>query len=377
MTDFQIYNYIYLFVVSFFTICAVQQYKTQLVDNLRQDNINNNNWGYPTAVILLIGLTLAIGLRPETGNFSDSLNYRNYYYTFYDGEPFTFDSNADNLIFDNLLAWWGSVQLGISNFFFLMSILYFGCMFFACKKLFPKDTLIAFLCYLGAFSTFSYSCNGFKSGVAASLFLLALSYYRKKFICCALVLISWGFHHSMSLPIMAFIISIIYRKPKIFFIGWFLCVIISALHISYFQYLFAGLTSDEKALEYLTSNSDNGWEGKSGFRFDFILYSAMPMIVGYYAIFKKKIKSKMYTLLLQLYLATNAVWVLCMYVEYNNRIAYLSWFLYPIVLIYPFVNTNWSKNRMKILSKVVTYHLLFTLFMSLFYYGGLTQMISI
>ena len=111
MTDYQIYNYIYLFVVSFFTICAVQRYKTQLVNNLRQDNINNNNWGYPTAVILLIGLTLAIGLRPETGNFSDSLNYRNYYYTFYDGEPFTFDSNADNLIFDNLLAWWGSVQL--------------------------------------------------------------------------------------------------------------------------------------------------------------------------------------------------------------------------------------------------------------------------
>ena len=181
----------------------------------------------------------------------------------------------------------------------------------------------------------------------------------------------------MSLPIMAFIISIIYRKPKIFFIGWILCVIIAALHISFFQYLFAGLTSDKKGLEYLTSNSDNGWEGKSGFRLDFILYSAMPMIVGYYAIFKKKIKSKMYTLLLQLYLATNAVWVLCMYVEYNNRIAYLSWFLYPIVLIYPFVNTNWSKNRMKILSKVVTYHLLFTLFMNLIYYGGLNQLISI
>ena len=57
MTDYQIYNYIYLFVVSFFTICAVQRYKTQLVNNLRQDNINNNNWGYPTAVILLIGLS--------------------------------------------------------------------------------------------------------------------------------------------------------------------------------------------------------------------------------------------------------------------------------------------------------------------------------
>ena len=41
MTDYQIYNYIYLFVVSFFTICAVQRYKTQLVNNLRQDNINN------------------------------------------------------------------------------------------------------------------------------------------------------------------------------------------------------------------------------------------------------------------------------------------------------------------------------------------------
>lgn len=377
MTDYQIYNYIYLFVISFFTFCVVQRYKTQLADNLQQNSIKQSNWGYPIAVTLLIGLVLAIGLRPETGNFSDSLNYRYYYYTFYHGTPFTFDRNADNLIFDNLLAWWGSVQLGISNFFFLMSVLYFGCMFIACKKIFPNDTLIAFLCYLGAFSTFSYSCNGLKSGVAASIFLLALSYYPRKFICCALILISWGFHHSMSLPVMAFIISIIYRKPNIFFIGWLVCVFISALHISYFQNLFAGLTSDEKAMEYLTSNSSKGWEGKSGFRLDFILYSAMPIIVGYFAIFKKKIQSKMYSLLLQLYLTTNAVWLLCMYVEFNNRIAYLSWFLYPIVLIYPFVNTNWSNNRLKILSKVVTYHLLFTLFMDLIYYGGINKLISI
>ncbi len=56
MTDYQIYNYIYLFVVSFFTICAVQRYKTQLVNNLRQDNINNNNWGYPTETLLSHGL---------------------------------------------------------------------------------------------------------------------------------------------------------------------------------------------------------------------------------------------------------------------------------------------------------------------------------
>ena len=60
--------------------------------------------------------------------------------------------------------------------------------------------------------------------------------------------------------------------------------------------------------------------------------------------------------------------MLCMYANFTNRIAYLSWFLYPIVLIYPYLNEDWGVNKYKIFSMVVFLHLSFTLFMSVIYY---------
>ena len=152
---------------------------------------------------------------------------------------------------------------------------------------------------------------------------------------------------------------------------WILCVLISLAHITWFQELFAQISADsgdESGAGYLTGSDTNGWGGKSGFRFDFVLYSAMPVLVGYYAIVKKKIVSRDYQFILNLYMLLNSVWMLCMYAEFTNRIAYLSWFMYPFVLIYPLLKEDWGKSKYKTLSKIVLYHLGFTLFMQVIYY---------
>ena len=77
--------------------------------------------------------------------------------------------------------------------------------------------------------------------------------------------------------------------------------------------------------------------------------------------------SGLYKDLLNLYLCTNGVWMLCMYANFTNRIAYLSWFLYPIVLIYPFLNEELGPQRYRQFSKVMLCHLAFTLFMAFIY----------
>ena len=68
------------------------------------------------------------------------------------------------------------------------------------------------------------------------------------------------------------------------------------LHITTFQEIFAGYT-DEKGVEYLTTTGDD-WKGKGGLRPDFILYSMMPVILGWYATQKLKIQNKTYNLFL-------------------------------------------------------------------------------
>lgn len=96
----------------------------------------------------------------------------------------------------------------------------------------------------------------------------------------------------------------------------------------------------------------------------------MPILVGYWAVFKKKIDNLKYNRLLSTYLLMNGLWLLCMYAGFTNRIAYLSWFMYPIVLIYPLLDKdcNWGKYRFRTVSFFAILHLGFTLFMNIVYY---------
>ncbi len=363
MFDFlpaQYYSIVYFVIVTILTISVRKQHSPQHIKSTQSSTEMGN-------VLWVIFFTLFIGLRPISGRyFVDMANYDDYYRALYDGVPFHFQWNADNFIFDNLFAWWGAVRLGSRSLFIFMSAIYFGASYLGIRRIFPNHKLMAYTVFLGAFSTFSYATNGIKSGVATSLFIWALGYRDNLKKCLPLLLLSFGFHHSMQMPICAFIVTLIFKKPKFYFSLWVMCLMCALLHITIFQTLF-GSMSDEQGASYLMVTEDD-WGGRTGFRFDFVLYSAMPVLIGYYTIFKKRIKvSVAYTQLLNLYLCTNAVWMLCMYANFTNRIAYLSWFLYPIVLIYPLLNPLWGSGRDKALSKTIIYHIAFTLFMTFIY----------
>ncbi len=358
------YYTVYLIIVTIITCFVSYNYngKNGLVECSSK---SKNSWG---TFLLALFMVLFIGFRPASYVFVDMMNYIEFYHAFYEGVAFSFDKNTENLLFDNYFSWIGSMRLGTTFFFVSIAAIYFICTYIACKRFFPRDTLIAYIVFLAAFSTFSYGTNGVKAGAAAAIFLMALSYRNNIKICIPLILVSLGFHHSMIMPVVAFVLTLCYKNSKVYFFAWCFCLLISLAHISFFQELFANLLSDSGA-DYLMSDGSD-WGGKSGFRIDFVIYSAMPILVGYWAIFKKKMQlSRLYVCLLNLYMTLNGTWMLCMYANFTNRIAYLSWFLYPIVLIYPYINENWGKERYKILSKVALAHLGFTLFMKFIYYA--------
>jgi hypothetical protein len=65
----------------------------------------------------------------------------------------------------------------------------------------------------------------------------------------------------------------------------------------------------------------------------------------------------------------NALWMLCMYANFTNRIAALSWALYPIVIIYPYLSEKSNyPNKNMMFAVVMLLHLAFTLFMKFIYY---------
>ena len=355
-----IYQYIYIVIVAIVTMSHLNRYR-------RSEFISNYNDG-TVGLFWMISMILFIGFRPVSKAFVDMVSY-NTYLKMYVGDTFIFTWDTDNKIFDNLFMWWATNDFGSELFFLFMAVIYFGCAYFGIKRLFGQHVLLAYLVFLAAFSTFSYSVNGIKAGVAASIFILALSYWDKLLISVPLILISLGFHHSMIMPIVAYVIVLLFKNPKYFYYAWFMCFILAMFHITYFQNLFGGMT-DEQGAGYLLI-SEKTTISHIRFRPDFVLYSAVPVWFGYQFELKKRLRlSKTYQTLIHFYLITNAIWMLCMYAEFNNRIAYLSWFVYPIVIIYPFLDANNDAPQKFVkLRKVVVYHLAFTLFMTFIYYG--------
>lgn len=358
-----IYNYIYILVIAILTLQYLPVYERQIAigDKVGIQKPKNG-------IILLIIVILFIGFRPVSTYFVDMGAY-NFILRRNADIPFEFDWNTDNKLFDNFILWFSSSKLDSRIFYMIMSILYFGPMYFGLKRLFPDSTKLAFLTYLAGFSTFSFGVNGMKAGVAASIFILALSYRNKKLICFLLMFISLGFHHSMILPIAAGIVVFFFKNPKLYYVIWGFCLLMCVLHITYFQKVF-GSMSDEQGAMYLMATEETTTAHIS-FRPDFILYSSVPVIMGFYFEIKNRYQlSRKYQFLIHFYILTNAIWMLCMYASFNNRIAYLSWFVYPIVIIAPFLDKlNKDPLRYQKLDKAVKYHLYFTIFMDVVYYG--------
>lgn len=352
-----LYKYVYLLIVTILTLVVASRYSKYNTSRITNGAIEQ----IAPSLLLCVCMAIFIGIRPISGKYFLDMAGTANMWPYYDLGTFQFSWEWENKLYDNLRAYMSTSGMQVESFFMLISCIYFGASYIACRKLFPKDTGFAFLVFLAAFSTFSYGTNGIKAGAAASLFLVALAYHDNRIITILFTLLSWGFHHSMIMVVACYLLVYNFHKPKLFLVFWVFCLLMAVLHITTFQQLFASLAEDDAA-GYL----DN--EGRKGFRIDFLLYSAMPVLVGYYAIFKKKIQSKSYNIILCLYLMTNATWMLCMYAAFNNRIAYLSWFLYPVVLIYPFLKEHWGPNQYLSVKNVAFAHLAFTLFMVLVFY---------
>ena len=365
MFNAYLYQPVYLILVTLLTIITSSKY-FQYSSNRISGKENQPIFG---SLLICLFFAIFIGLRPVHGVFMDMLGTAQLWWCgYFDEGVFSFSLNRENFLYDNMRVFLCTAGVSVEMFFLLMAIIYFFCAYFACRRLFPKDTLLAFLVLLGAFSTFSYGTNGVKSGAAASIFLLAISFQDKPTISFLLAVISWGMHHSMIMVLCSYlIVFFINRNPKWYFGLWIFSFVIAAAHITAFQEFF-GSMADEQGQGYLLAGETGGELLGSGFRIDFILYSSMPVLVGYFAIFRKKISSIKYNILLNLYLMTNSIWMLCMYAEFTNRVAYLSWFLYPIVLIYPFLNENWGANQYRTASLVAIAHLGFTLVMYAVYH---------
>lgn len=309
------------------------------------------------------------GLRPISIVFVDTVNYNSTYqilqtYGTLDADlPAEFDSDW---LFYYTMALCAQV-VDINCFFVIVMYFYIVMMFTGCRKLdkWHGATLMAFC--VGAFSFYGYAVNGIRNGVACSFVILAISSVCKgeRVWPIFLSFIAISCHKSTALPLACMFFTYFVRSPKYMFLAWFGAIGISLLFGESITSLMSLISYDERLAEIGKTGEEvaNEWgvEMENRFRWDFLLYSSMPILVGWYTLFVRKIYNNTYLILLGTYIYANAFWVLVIRDLFSNRFAYLSWYLYPIVLAYPLLNLPvFEKNHSQKVALVLLAHFGFT-----------------
>ncbi|UMB60344.1 EpsG family protein [Lutibacter sp. A80] len=312
------------------------------------------------SVILLIVVTLYMGLRPISFAFGDMGMYAKYFREFANGAEIT---NTKDILWRLFMKFCSGI-MSAQYFFLLCAILYIVPLYAAVKKWFGIDKYFIFLMLIASFSFWAYGTNGIRNGIATSFFIYGLAITNNKYIKYGLFLLAYLIHGSIMIPIAAYVLTTYYNNTRHYLIGWLVAIPLSIALGGFWESLFASLGFGGERLSYLGNAIDKSQFSKTGFRWDFLVYSAAAVYAGYYFIFKKHFNDKMYHQLFNIYLTANAFWILVIRSSFSNRFAYLSWFLMAIIIFYPFFKQQFFVKQQKVLAYTVLLYYGFTYFMT-------------
>lgn len=325
-------------------------------------DVLRGNKSLAPSFLLCIILIIFIGGRPITYSFGDTPMYAHLY-----NVTTETDTSSESLFFWIILTC--KPFMDASGFFTVVAAGYFGFMLWGCIKLMPNNIWVALLITLASYSFFSYGTNGIRNGLACSLVILGLSFMAKdkkqQIIGLAICFTATFIHRSTALPFLMSIVALYaIRNFKIAYSFWIASIVISLILGNSVANLFAAMGFDDRLSGYMNNTDNLDQFSHTGFRWDFLLYSAMPIVLGYYIIIKRGIRNRTYEFLLNTYILSNAFWVMVIRAAFSNRFAYLSWFLYPIVIAYPLLRLPiWKTNQGKRLNQIMMANIGFTYIM--------------
>lgn len=333
-----------------------------------------SRFGYSTknvSIALLLFMIVFIGTRPLSKYFTDMY----YYAGFYDLKAFdSYDSSSGEFLwvgFQKICYYWfGMPSL---TWLFLIAFLSLLLKYLACKRIFHKNVYTAYLFVVTSFYFWGAVTNVVRSDMAFSLALYGMTVTlneksSQKYVVTLLFFFLALFTHKSSvLLIISFLSSYIFVKDvRWAILFWILCVIMSLVNPTFFESLFIGMGFDDRVEKYLTGEDSIGVFSHSGFRWDFLLYSMVPIVLGWFI--SKKSEDRTYTALLNTYIVANGFWVLVIRALFSDRFAGISWSIYGFVLALSLIKLDASKKHSRYIAIGLIGQLLFLWIMQIFFY---------
>ena len=263
-------------------------------------------WGWGLSIFVAIWL----GMRPISARyFGDMSSYARMYNNL---SPESLGVNLEKeWLWDNLGTICHILDFSTQMYFVVVALLYTLCAFASLRILIPKKSLTSLVLICGSLMFFSFATNGLRNGLACHISMLAFALFLKdkKISGVLLVFLAYSVHHSVGIPIAAFVASLfIYKRPHWALYIWLLSIIASLFLGNSVTGFIEQLSTDDRLSQY-TSLEQGGLGttfSRYGFRWDFLLYSAIPIALGYYTIIKRRITDNWYSVFFSTYCLANA-----------------------------------------------------------------------
>lgn len=288
---------------------------------------------------LLVVLCLLIGLRPISYAFGDMGNYYKDFLAYAAGGAL----EGRDPLFEGFM--WLFAQANAATLFFLVcALIYLVPLRLASQRALGHYWPLAFLLLIGHISFYGFAVNGIRNGMAMSIFVLALTFRGWRAV--LLMALAVGTHASLLLPVIAYALTYLRFSVRWALLFWCGCLMVSLLFPGIANVLATVIPADDRLVQYVALGDEYADQFSSaGFRWDFVIYSALPIVVALFFLLRKRKLDAAYLRLLKVYLLANAVWLLLIRVPFSNRFAYLSWGFMGLLLAIPFVKIRVFKQQ--------------------------------
>ena len=362
----------YYFTVYMMVVMLMTFYKFSVTKSLRGYTVLYQRDNYWPMIVFTVFFVLVFGFRPISVTFGDTVNYNNDYQTMYttgslDASGIS-ESDSDWLFYG--IMFMCSQIIDVYYFFAIVMYFYVVMLFTGCRKIDLRHGATLMLVCIGALSFFGYAVNGIRNGVACSFVIMAIAGVCRGERIWPIIfsIVAIGCHKSAALPLVCMFFTYFVRNPKLMYIVWIGAVALSLVFGETIANVISLVSYDERLANVALKGEDVAEEWgevlDNRFRWDFLLYSSMPILLGAYTFFVRKVYNNTYLILLGTYIYANSFWVLVIRDIFSNRFAYLSWFMYPIVLAYPLLNLPvFKRNHSQKVAWILLAHLGFTMAM--------------
>ncbi len=341
-------NRINLYITTILGLCLAAVTSGKPIERIRKPESDSR----PLALLLCCIMAIMTGFRPAYAIWAaDSSSYATNY--------MDLQQKVFNPLYENKLELGGEGEWGFALlakacapvmhvvvYFFVMSLLYYLLHYNAVRRISGKNALLMLAFVIANFDFASFSFNGLRNGLGCSFSILGLSYViesnkRSKIVGFFLMYVATTFHKSCFLPLACAACTMYNNNTSLYIKFWIASIFISLIAGGAVTSFFAGLGFDSRMDQYNQLQEEYANAGfKSGFRPDFLLFSSIPIYLAHLSYNKYKIRDKRYQTLINTYILANSFWVMVIRAAFSNRFAYLSWFMYGIVVAYPLIYHN-------------------------------------